>query len=134
MRALTPSRIAVKPCGVRYFSPLRARAGLADGMSGMPLTGIVYGRLSCPLMPRRSLQGGQALGVPDVTPLARVTLPVAAGPAAIARRNSGSSGNLPRLQPANSCAAVETDTAVGEGRSPFEPQPLARSRAKSPRG
>ena len=29
-RALMPSRMAVKPCGVRYFSPLRAARRLGD--------------------------------------------------------------------------------------------------------
>src|SRR5450631_2709097 len=84
-RALMPSRMAVKPCGVTYFSPLRVCvSSRTTGIFLMSAIAALYGetlqRPKFALAPRRGartqpdIKGVQTLRRPHVPPLAAVKL------------------------------------------------------------
>src|SRR5690606_25139333 len=82
--AFGPARMAVKPCGVRYFSPLRA--AVPNGAAGSATTWMslsVLIRLSCSHGGEFSVELRQAPGRADVQPASVMAL--AAQPAGSAR-------------------------------------------------
>src|SRR5580692_1321407 len=113
--ALTPSRIAVNPCGVRYFSPLR---GVDSWTTGMLLSSdirLLYPSALMGGLGQLAVQRGQALRGPDVEPQAVVALALEApgGDGPLEQRQQCES---PGLAVREQRRTEDPDTAVGQTR------------------